>query len=326
MKLKSSVRLHGGNNMIKIAMYWGAGCGGCDVSLLGLHEKILDLLNEAEIVFWPCAMDFKYEDLEKMEDKSIDVAFYNGGIRTEENEEIAKLLRKKAKILVAYGSCATEGCVIGLANLYDKKDIFETVYLKNETTKNDEKIVPKEETDDLKLPEFLPYLKTLEQVVEVDASIPGCPPPMPVLEDALNALLQGKTKFGKEVALCDECPRKDTKPDKIEISRFYRWHEKEDNGDCFLAQNMICMGPATRAGCGGECISANIPCTGCMGPVPKVRNQGTSMLSAIASLIGEEIDEETEKEIINSIEDFAGTFYKFSTAKLLPEGRLKDES
>lgn len=301
----------------KIAMYWGAGCGGCDVSLLGIHEKLLDLLDEIEIVFWPCAMDIKYEDLEKMEDKSIDIAFYNGAIRTEENEEIAKLLRKKAKLMVAYGSCAIEGCVIGLANLYNKKEIFEAVYLKNETTK--EKILPSRD-----LPEFLPYLKTLDQVVKVDAFIPGCPPPKPVLEEALDALLQGKTKFGKEVALCEECPRKDTKPEKIEISKFYRWHEKEDNGECFLAQGIICMGPATRAGCKGECISANIPCTGCMGALPKVRDQGAAMLSAIASLL--DVEDEKEDEVIDSIKDIIGTFYKYSTAKLLPRGGMKDES
>lgn len=301
----------------KIAMYWGAGCGGCDVSLLGIHEKLLDLLDEIEIVFWPCAMDIKYEDLEKMEDKSIDIAFYNGAIRTEENEEIAKLLRKKAKLMVAYGSCAIEGCVIGLANLYNKKEIFEAVYLKNETTK--EKILPSRD-----LPEFLPYLKTLDQVVKVDAFIPGCPPPKPVLEEALDALLQGKTKFGKEVALCEECPRKDTKPEKIEISKFYRWHEKEDNGECFLAQGIICMGPATRAGCKGDCISANIPCTGCMGALPKVRDQGAAMLSAIASLL--DVDDEKEDEVIDSIKDIIGTFYKYSTAKLLPRGGMKDES
>ena len=312
-----------GKEMKKIAMYWGAGCGGCDVSLLSLHEKILDLLEEAEIVFWPCAMDFKYEDLEKMKDGSIDIAFYNGAIRTEEDEEIAKLLRKKSKILVAYGSCATEGCVIGLANLYSREEIFNTVYLKNETTKNEDGIIPS--SNDLHLPEFLPHLKTLEQVVKVDAFIPGCPPPKPVLENALEALLQGKTEFGKSVALCDECPRKNSKPEKIEINKFYRWHEKEDNGDCFLAQGIICMGPATRAGCEAECISANIPCTGCMGAVPKVREQGISMLSALASILGD-MDEEKEKEIIESLQDVVGTFYKYATAKLLPEGRLKDES
>jgi F420-non-reducing hydrogenase small subunit len=310
----------------KIAMYWGAGCGGCDVSLLGIHEKLLDVLEKADIVFWPCATDFKYEDLEKMEDGEIDIAFYNGAIRTEENEKIAKLLRKKSKILVAYGSCATEGCVIGLANLYDRDEIFNAVYLDNETTPNEKKIIPQGmEKEGIELPEFLPSLKTLEQVVKVDAAIPGCPPPSPVLEEALNALLEGRTEFGKEVALCDECPRKDTKPDKIEIERFYRWHEKEDDGSCFLAQGMICMGPATRAGCGGECTSAGIPCTGCMGPVPKVENQGIAMLSAIASII-EDMDEEKERAVMESIKDMVGTFYKFSTAKLLPYGRYKDES
>jgi len=309
----------------KIAMYWGAGCGGCDVSLLGIHEKLLDLLDEVEIVFWPCATDFKYEDVEKMEDGYIDITFYNGAIRTEENEEIAKLLRRKSKIMVAYGSCATEGCVIGLANLYDREEILNAVYLNNETTPNEKKIIPRGKGEEVKLPEFLPAVKTLEQVVKVDASIPGCPPPAPVLEEALNALLEGRMDFGKEVALCDECPRKDTKPDKIVIDRFYRWHEKEDDGSCFLAQGMICMGPATRAGCGGECTSAGIPCTGCMGPVPKVKNQGIAMLSAIASII-ENMDEEKERAIIESINDVAGTFYKFSAAKLLPEGRFKDES
>ncbi|MCD6331122.1 MAG: hypothetical protein J7L80_02855 [Thermoplasmata archaeon] len=172
----------------KIAMYWGAGCGGCDVSLLGIHEKLLDLLDDIEIVFWPCATDFKYEDLEKMPDKSIDIAFYNGAIRTSENEEIAKLLRKKAKLMVAYGSCAIEGCVIGLANLYSKEEIFKTVYLENETTPNKEKIIPKEKSNDLKLPEFLPHLKVLSDVVKVDAVIPGCPPTKHVLEEALEAI------------------------------------------------------------------------------------------------------------------------------------------
>lgn len=308
----------------KIAMYWGAGCGGCDVSLLGMHEGLLDLLDDVDIVFWPCATDFKYEDLKNMPDKSIDVTFYNGAIRSEENEEIAKILRKKSKILVAYGSCAIEGCVIGLANLHQWEDIVARVFLDNETTPNEKRIIPKERSGELVLPGFLPNLKTLSQIVDVDAEIPGCPPSKPVLEEALDAIFHGRTRFGKETALCDECKRKDTKPEKMEINRFYRWHEKDDDGRCFLAQGMICMGPSTRAGCQAECISANIPCTGCMGPTPKVRDSGISMISAIASLLGE-IDERKEKEIIEGVKDVVGTFFKYSTARLLPEGRFNDE-
>jgi len=304
------------NNKKKIAMYWGAGCGGCDVSLLGVHEKLLDLLGEVDIVFWPCAMDFKYEDLEKMEDGSIDIAFYNGAIRTRENEEIAKLLRRKAKMLIAYGSCAIEGCVIGLANLYSREEIFDAVYLNNETTPDGK--IPSHE-----LPEFLSSLKTLDSVVKVDAFIPGCPPPAPVLEAALNALLNGKTDFLSNLALCDECPRRDSKPDKIEIKEIKRWHSSKDDGRCFLAQGIICMGLATRAGCKAECINANIPCTGCMGGVDGMA--GIAAISAVASLIDGN-DEEKEKKIIESIQDVVGTFFKYSTAKLLPEGRYKDEN
>lgn len=302
--------------MKKIAMYWGASCGGCDVSFLGLHEKILDLLNEIEIVFWPCATDFKYGDLEKMEDGDIDVAFYNGAIRTSENEEIARLIRRKSKILVAYGSCAVEGCIIGLANLYERKEIFDSVYSENDTTVD--KRVPSKE-----IPEFLPYLKTLDEVVKVDAFIPGCPPPAPVLEEALDALLSGETEFGGGTGLCDECPRRDTKPDGIKIDEVKRWHTIKDDGKCFIAQGIICMGLATRAGCGAECIKANIPCTGCMGGVEGL--SGVSMISSIASLIDGE-DEEKESEVVEGIYDIIGTFFKYSAAKLLPYGRLKDES
>jgi len=314
----------------KLAMYWGAGCGGCDVSLLGIHEKLLDVLESVELVFWPCAMDIKYEDVKKMKDKSIDIVLFNGGIRTEENEEMAKLLRKKAKILVAYGSCASEGCVIGLANLSKREEIFDTVYLKNETTTNEEGIIPKQKTkvngEELELPEFLPYLKTLDQVVPVDCVIPGCPPPANVVETALVALVKGEfpKEFGLEKAVCDECPRE--KPEKIHIEKFFRVHEFiADPKKCFLEQGIICMGPATRGGCGAECPIGNFPCTGCMGPPPKVEDQGASMISAISSLLDEEMSEEEEQEMLKKIDDVVGTFYKYRTAKLLPKGRVEDE-
>jgi F420-non-reducing hydrogenase small subunit len=104
-----------GKEKLKIAFYWAASCGGCEVAVLDVNEKILDIVAAADIVFWPVAMDIKYKDVEAMPDKSIDACFFNGAIRTEENEKIAKLLRKKSKILVAFGSCANDGCVKSLA-------------------------------------------------------------------------------------------------------------------------------------------------------------------------------------------------------------------
>ena len=143
---------------LKFAFYWAASCGGCEIAVLDVNEKILDIVAKADILFWPVAMDIKYKDVEAMPDKHIDVCFFNGAIRTEEQEHMAKLLRKKSKVLVAFGSCACDGCVISLANLWNKETIFERAYLETPSTKNPESMTPKTSVKikegELKLPEF----------------------------------------------------------------------------------------------------------------------------------------------------------------------------
>ena len=62
-----------------------------------------------DIVLWPVAIDGKVRDVEKMADGEIDVCLFNGGIRSSEQEYMAHLLRRKAKVLVAFGSCAARG-------------------------------------------------------------------------------------------------------------------------------------------------------------------------------------------------------------------------
>lgn len=78
-----------------------------------------------------------------MHDASIDVCFFNGAIRTSENEHMAKLLRKKSKILISFGACAVHGGIPGLANMANREKIFKTVYLDNPSIDNHEKITPK---------------------------------------------------------------------------------------------------------------------------------------------------------------------------------------
>jgi len=99
---------------IKLAFYLAATCGGCDVATLDIGERILDVVDIADIVLWPVAMDFKYRDVEKMEPKSIDLCLYNGAVRSSEHEEIAEMLREEAKVMVAFGSCA---CFAGYRGL-----------------------------------------------------------------------------------------------------------------------------------------------------------------------------------------------------------------
>ena len=106
-----------GGTKPKLALYWAASCGGCEIAVLAIDDKILKVAEAFDIVLWPVAIDAKVRDIEKMDDKSIDVCLFNGGIRNSEQEYMAQLLRRKSKILVAFGSCAHEGCIPGLANL-----------------------------------------------------------------------------------------------------------------------------------------------------------------------------------------------------------------
>jgi F420-non-reducing hydrogenase small subunit len=299
---------------LKIAFYWAASCGGCEVAVLDVNEKILDVVAAADIVFWPVAIDIKYKDVEAMPDKSIDACFFNGAIRTEENEKMAKLLRQKSKILVAFGSCANDGCVKSLANLWDRKTVFERAYLETQSTVNPEKVTPqtrvKVKEGELELPEFYDTVKTLPQTVDVDYTISGCPPPIPSILSMFTAFITGNlppkgSSFLPDKSVCDECPRTKKHTQITEIKRIY---EIEDDGEtCFLDQGVICMGPATRAGCGSQCPNVNIPCTGCGGPGPRVDDQGAAAISAIASLAA-------DSDVVKQIVDPIGTFYKYSLA------------
>ena len=132
----------------KLALYWAASCGGCEIAVLAINEKILDVAALFDIVFWPVAVDAKVRDVEKMPDGSIDVCLFNGGIRTSEQEYMAQLLRKKSKVLVAFGSCAHEGCIPGLANLTNRRQIFDTVYHDTPSTENPDGVEPQTKTAD----------------------------------------------------------------------------------------------------------------------------------------------------------------------------------
>ena len=93
--------------------------------MLDTNEFILDVAAVADIRLWPIAVDGKYKDVEAMEDGELDLAIFNGAVRNCENEHIAKLLRQKSKLMVAFGSCAHLGGIPGLANLCTKDEIFD---------------------------------------------------------------------------------------------------------------------------------------------------------------------------------------------------------
>ena len=321
------------NSKPKFAMYWAASCGGCEIAVLNIHEKILDVDANFDVVFWPVAMDAKYKDVEAMPDKSILLTLFNGGIRNDENEEIAELLRAKSQILVAFGSCANEGCIPGLANLSDSREIVSTAF-NTISTDNPKQIYPMISYDvpegEIHIPKILPILKTLDQVVDVDYYMPGCPPEshqIAAVIDLVVQVLQGKAELPPKGSVigagnstvCDECERTRNVKNITSFKRIFG--QTIDPELCLLEQGIPCNGIATRSGCNARCPSAGAQCIGCYGPAEGVVDYGARLVSAFASVIDSNDPDEIDK-ILDGLPDPTGQFYRFNLAgSLLKAGK-----
>ena len=308
----------------KFAMYWAASCGGCEIAVLNIHEKILDVDANFDVAFWPVEMDAKYKDVEAMEDGSILLTLFNGGIRNDENEHIAKLLRQKSKILVAFGSCACEGCIPGLANLSPVGDIVYTAF-NTLTTDNPQEVYPRTSYDvpegELHIPRLARILRPLDQVVDVDYYMPGCPPEshqIATVIDLVVKVLKGEAQLPPKGAVigvgnstvCEECPRaRNVKA----IKAFKRIQDVAplDPSLCILEQGVPCNGPATRSGCNARCPLAGAQCIGCYGPAEGVLDYGARLMTAFASVIDATTPEEIDA-ILDGIPDPVGQIYRFS--------------
>ncbi|MCS7336718.1 MAG: oxidoreductase [Verrucomicrobiae bacterium] len=308
----------------KIAIYWCASCGGCEEAVVDLAEDILGVVEAVDIVLWPCAMDFKRADVEAMPDGSILATLLNGAIRSTEQEEMAHLLRRKSQFMIAYGACAHLGGVPGLANQFSLEHMLKFYFEDGPSNVNPEKTRPQPVSTvnghELTIPKLHNVVRALDQVVDVDYYIPGCPPTPKVTKAAVSALLERRlppkgSVLAPDIALCDQCPRKATKPTNLAFTEFKRPHLTQlDPQTCFLAQGVVCMGPATRSGCEALCIGGNMPCTGCFGPTSRVRDQGAKILSSLASNVAPKDAAEIDK-VLAGIPDPVGTFYRYSLAK-----------
>jgi len=305
----------------KVAILWLGSCGGCDETIVDINELILGVVNSVELVLWPVALDFKYHHIEKMADGEIALGIINGHVRNSEQAELAHLMRKKSQVILAFGACACFGGTPGLANLRSKEDIFNWVYREAPTVINPKGVYPQTKCNidgkELTLPNMLESVYSLDQVIDVDYYLPGCPPPPYLVLKAFTAFLENTlpakgSSLASHKALCDTCPLNASKPDKIALTEIKRIHEVEaDPTKCFLSQGILCMGPATRSGCGETCININIPCRGCFGPIEMVEDSGAKYLSGLASMI--DVDDEADLQNISTqVRDAMGYLYRFS--------------
>ncbi|MDR1690465.1 MAG: oxidoreductase [Candidatus Methanoplasma sp.] len=327
-----------------LAIYWAAACGGCDVSILDINERILTVGDMANIVMWPIAADGKEHDIAEMEDGSITVSIISGAVRNTENEHMVKLLRQKSVIVVSYGSCACFGGSPALANLVPggAKELLDYAYTKVPTTANFQAdyhkgapVMPQNKygapEGELTLPVLFDTVKTLDQVIDVDYYVPGCPP----MQESISYMLKAVADFayngvalppkGTNIGvvtktLCEQCHRR---KEYRRITKIVEPHEIDVDPElCLMDQGILCLGPATVGGCNAKCTKAGQPCRGCYGPTAAVQEQGASALTAIASLFPVLDDDATMEEgkiidIMSTVKDPLGYFYAFTMGKSL---------
>jgi len=277
---------------VKVAQEWLAICGGCEVTILDIGEPLLDLLPKLEFVHMPVLHDHKLlgqlGEKTKLEIPQADVGIISGSIHTKENEEVAKEMRAKVKILIAMGACACYGGVPALRNLFTVKDLFDKVYRGSMTTE-------KAEDPRAELPPLIDRVMAVTELVKVDVQLPGCPTPPEIMVDVLSSLLDGAPFKLSDRSVCDECPTKREKKAaagivlKRPLQMICTQGADLAQTRCFMEQGFLCQGPVTRSGCGGKtktprCIKAYMPCRGCFGPLRHDANPMVDMMGALSTI------------------------------------------
>ncbi|MBW1698867.1 MAG: NADP oxidoreductase [Deltaproteobacteria bacterium] len=164
----------------KVATVWLEGCSGCHMSFLDLDEKLLDILSKIDLTVTPIT-DFK--DYEFPE---VDVGIIEGGIGNQEALEIARHLRERSGILVAWGDCAVFGGINTLRNWIPREEVLRRAYIETESTVSGVLPVHPE------LPALLDKVRPVNEVVSVDVFVPGCPPSPEAIAYSLTEILQGR--------------------------------------------------------------------------------------------------------------------------------------
>jgi F420-non-reducing hydrogenase small subunit len=277
---------------VRAALEWLNSCSGCEIAILNTGESLIPLLSEhLEIVHGPILMDHKYlgqcGDGREPEIPEAEVGIVSGGVSNEEHLEILQMMRKKCRVLIALGTCASHGGIPALMNGQDRKEGWEGVFATQGTD-------PGSPVPDIEVPAPLDRVYACDEKVKVDLILPGCPPNPSLIAEVLTAVAEGRDTLLPGKSVCDTCPvKREGKGGASQVKRFLvnaAFDPEKPIGQmrCLLEQGLMCMGPVTAAGCAGpglppSCIRAAVPCRGCYGPVRKDGNQMLDMMNALAS-------------------------------------------
>ncbi len=280
---------------VKVSSEWLNACSGCEISILNIGDVLLDLIPaKIELVHIPALVDSKYfgplGDGDKLTLPEATVGLLSGGIRNDEHAEVAEEMRKKVDILIALGTCATDGGIPAQANMWKNEEVLTKVF-------GDCPTHAPANTPTEVVPAYTESVKAVDEVAKVDIFLPGCPPHPDWIADAILALLDGKTQWAlEERSVCDTCPviREKKSGGGAAIKRplenyEYNPDEPLEKMRCIMEQGYLCPGAVTRAGCAGKsgaprCVQARQACRGCFGPIRKGARPLVDMMGALSSI------------------------------------------
>jgi coenzyme F420-reducing hydrogenase gamma subunit len=197
-----------------VAFYDLTGCQGCVLSFLFNEDELLDLAKHIDI------KAFRFVK-EQKEEKQFDIVFVEGLVASKNDLEVLKSLREKTKVLIALGACACTGCIPAYRNFVDASKYAYLVYEKVKEIKD----VP---------------ATPINEHVQVDYFIPGCPPDKKQIAKFVKDVLLGKNPYDYDRPVCFEC----------------RLNENR----CLLDEGKMCLGPITRGGCDSICTNGKLEC------------------------------------------------------------------
>lgn len=282
----------------RVSSEWLSGCSGCHVAIVDLHEKLVGLAEDVEFVRIPVLMDEKgFPEAE--------VGIVEGAIRNEHDRKAAMRMRESVKTLVAFGSCAVYGGPSGLGWLHGVQSVLDTTYGTGPT--NTPGQVPKGD-----IPALEEGVLPLDEVVDVDFYLPGCPPHPYYIAAGLRALLGGSAPPLEVRTVCTECDRKMLKRPGTTLKTGAV--SAPDHDLCFLSQGVVCLGSVSLNRCQAPCPAAGIACTGCAGPsADLVREPHLDLRTMVAKRMSMLTDTPAE-QIVTYIEGNAKTFYAYAVA------------
>ncbi|MEW5937130.1 MAG: NADH:ubiquinone oxidoreductase [Candidatus Thermoplasmatota archaeon] len=211
----------------RVGFFDFAGCEGCQLQIANLEEQVIDLMGAVEVV--------SFREVMKEHSDDYDIAFVEGCIERPMDAERLKDIRTRAKLLVALGACAHTGCVHKLRGAWHVEDVKKEVY----------GIADPKDIQGNPYFEAYPNAKALNEVVTVDAYIPGCPINKEEFVRVAKDLLLGKKPRLPNYPVCVEC--------------------KKNENICVFELGQFCLGPVTRAGCNAACPNYRGACEGCRG-------------------------------------------------------------